>query len=144
MKKIIILIGIIIVVISLAMFLDRISDNVLEKETEIFQESQENIVKQEVILIIDYGDGNSDNFDIEFVQGMTAFDLLNNRAGELNLETKTYDIGIFIEVIGDKKNGQDGKYWMYYVNGEMPMVSADNMELNPGDSVEFKFEQSSF
>ena len=145
MKKpyILIIIGVIIIT-GLVIFSDKISDIFLEEETEAFQEPQENIVEQEVILVIDYGDGNSQNFDIEFIEGMTAFDLLNDRAGELSLETKTYDIGVFIEAIDDKKNGQDGKYWMYYVNGEMPMVSTDNMEIKPGDKVEFKFEEPSF
>jgi len=145
MKKlyIFIIIGI-IVATGLVIFSDQISDIFLEEETEVFQEPQENIVKQEVILVIDYGDGNSQNFDIEFVEGMSAFDLLNDRAEELSLETKAYDVGIFIEAIGDKKNGQDEKYWLYYVNGEMPMVSADNLKINPGDKVEFKFEESSF
>ena len=146
MKKIYIFIAIGLIIIGVWMvFSDRvIEENLPEKETEIFQEPQENIVKQEVILVIDYGDGNSQNFDIEFIEGMTAFDLLNDRAEELSLETKTYDIGIFIEAIGDKKNGEDGKYWLYYINGEMPMVSADNLEIKSGDKVEFKFEKSSF
>lgn len=146
MKKIYILIVIGLIIIGVWMvFSDRIiEENLPEKETEIFQENQEDIVKQEVILVIDYGDGNFQTFNIEFVEEMTAFDLLNDRAEELSLETKAYDIGIFIETIGDKKNGQDGKYWMYYVNEEMPMVSADNLEISPGDKVEFKFEESQF
>ena len=45
---------------------------------------------------------------------------------------------------GIEENGENGKYWLYYVNGEMPMVSADKKELRPGDKVEFKFEKSPF
>lgn len=143
MKKIYILIVIGLIIIGVWMvFSDRIiKENLPEKETEI---SQQDVVKDEVVLVIDYGNGISQNFDIEFVEGMSAFDLLSDRIEELRLETKIYDIGIFIEAIGDKKNGQDGKYWMYYVNEEMPMVSADNMELKPDDRVEFRFEKSSF
>jgi len=58
------------------------------------------------------------------------------------LKTKTYDFGIFIEAIGDKENGEDGKYWMYYVNEEMPMMAVDKKEIGPGDKIEFKFEKS--
>jgi len=74
---------------------------------------------------------------------MTAFDLLKKGTEELNLtlKNKTYDIGIFIEAIGDKENGQDGKYWMYYVNAEMPIIAADKKELNARDKTEFKFEK---
>lgn len=145
MKKIIIIvIGIIIIAVGLVILSDRISDNVLEKGTEIPQENQENIVKQEVILVIDYGEGDSQTFNIQYAEGMTAFDLLDDRTEELSLETKSSDVGIFIEAIGSRKNGQDGKYWMYYVNEEMPMVSADKQKIKPGDEVEFRFEESSF
>lgn len=86
------------------------------------------------------------SFQNQFKEKMTAFDLLKERAGEsgLALKTKTYDIGILIEAIGEKKNGDGGFYWMYYVNGELPMVAADKYELKPGDKVEFKFEKSTF
>lgn len=101
---------------------------------------------KKISLIIDYGDGNTDSLQSNFRKGMTAFDLLKEKTEEsgLTLKTKTYDIGVLIEVIGHKENGQDGKYWLYYVNGEMPMVSADKKELKPGDEVEFKFEASIF
>lgn len=143
MKKIYILIAIGLIVIGVwIVFSDRIiKENLPEKEAEI---SQQDVVENEVFLVIDYGHGNSSTFNIDFVGGMTAFDLLNDRAEELGLETKAYDIGIFIEAIGNKENGEDGRYWMYYVNEEMPMVSADNIELKPDDRVEFKFEESQF
>ncbi len=120
---------------------------IFQDKVDLEEESNNQVLEEStisVILIIDYGDGISQDFDIEFVEGMTAFDLLNDRAEELSLETKAYDIGILIEAVGDKKNGQDGKYWLYYINGEMPMVSVDNLKINPDDKVEFKFEKSPF
>ena len=103
-------------------------------------------IKNEVTLIINSGEENLQTFESEFNQGITAFDLLKNKTEEsgLTLETKVYDFGILIETIGDKKNGDEGKYWLYYINNEMPMVAANKQELNPGDKVEFKFEKSSF
>ena len=103
-------------------------------------------VKQELTLVINNGEEDAETYISEFNQGITAFDLLENKAEEsgLTLETKVYDFGILIETIGDKKNGDEGKYWLYYINDEMPMVAADKQELNPGDKVEFKFEKSSF
>ncbi len=122
--------------------LDKIIPSGFQEETGIFQQG----IKLEVSLIIDYGDGNTDSFQGNFKKGMTAFDLLKEKTEEsgLTLKTKTYDIGILIEAIGDKENGQDGKYWLYYINNEMPMVSADKRELKPDDKVEFKFEKSTF
>ena len=146
MKKINILIGIsiglIIIVAALAILSGKIGQFSHEEEVIISQEKPEN----KVTLVIDGGEGSPRVFEAELKEGMTAFDLLRNKTEELNiaLKTKTYDVGIFIEVIGDKENGQDGKYWMYYVNGELPMVAADKKEIKAGDKVEFKFEKSPF
>ena len=77
---------------------------------------------------------------------MTAFDLLEqgtNKLG-LSLKTKKYDIGIFIEAIGDKENGQEEKYWLYYHNDQMADIAADKLEIKAGDKIEFKFESSPF
>ena len=103
-------------------------------------------IKNEATLTINSGEENIQIFESEFKQGTTAFDLLKNKAEEtgLILETKVYDFGTLVETIGDQKNGDEGKYWLYYINNEMPMVAVDKQELNPGDKVEFKFEKSSF
>lgn len=112
-----------------------------EKGQELTEE-----VKEEVFLVINYGEEPVPILKADFREGMTAFDLLKNGTEKLNipLKTKAYDIGIFIEAIGDKENGSEGKYWLYYVNGEMPSVAADKKELKPGDKIEFKFEKSPF
>lgn len=102
--------------------------------------------KKEVSLIINNGEGSPLVVNNEFKEGMTAFDLLEEKTEELGLvlETKTFDFGILVEVIGDEKNGENGKYWLYYINDEMPMVSSDQNKINPGDKIEFKFEESTF
>jgi len=148
MKKINIIItigiGIIIIVISsLIIFSDKLEHPTSQKEVGIPQES---VKKEIVLLVIDDSEGTPKTFEVEFNQGITAFNLLKNKTEELNLvlETKVYDIGIIVKVIGNKENGQDRKYWMYYVNGEMPLMSADKKEIRPGDKVEFKFEKSPF
>ncbi len=145
MKKtnIYIIIGIGIIIIGgLIMLSDEISQSIFHKE--IGGTILDNI-KKEVVLVIDDGESPK-TFETEFREKMTAFDLLKSAAERLNLtlKTKTYDIGVMIESIGEKENGQDGKYWLYYVNGEMPMVAADKKEIKSGDKVEFKFEKSSF
>lgn len=136
-KNIFIGIGIGIIIIgSWAIFSDR--KPTPKEETEIFEE----IAEKKVFLVIDDGSENPIDFESQFYEGITAFDLLEEL--NLTLKTKTYDVGIFIEAIGDKENGQDEKYWMYYVNGEMPMIAADKKEIKPGDKIEFKFEKSIF
>ncbi len=136
-------IGIIIVIGGWIIFSNIILHSGGEEETAGLPGQEE--VEKEVVLVIDDGI-QPKTFAVEFREGMTAFDLLKNKAEESNLvlKTKTYDIGIMIEAIGEKENGQDGKYWLYYVNGEMASVSADKKEIKSGDKIEFKFEKSPF
>jgi hypothetical protein len=146
MKKINILIligGVIILTISgWIIFLNKSIEQISPEGTEIFQSE----IKLEVNLIIDNGEDLPKTFKTEFQEGLTVFDLLKEKTEESNiiLKTKTYDFGVLIEAIGDKENGEAGKYWLYYVNEEMPMVAADKKEIKPGDKIEFKFEKSPF
>ena len=126
-----------------------ICSNIVEQSSiqkEVGSLSVQDSVEKEIVLIIDNGEEEPQIFKAEGKEGITAFDLLKNKAEEsgLVLKTKTYDIGVMIEAIGEKENGQDGKYWLYYVNGEMASVSADKEEIKPGDEIEFKFEKSPF
>ena len=97
-------------------------------------------------FIIDYGDGRLLTFQEGCDASTTAFDILSRVAStnSIPLETKKYEIGTLVERIGDKKNGDGSKYWLYYVNGKAPMVAADKMEVRPGDEVKFSFEKSPF
>lgn len=135
-------IGIIVIVSGLIIFSNKGELPITQKGAGVPQEN----IKKEVVLVIDDSEGTPKTFETEFNKGMTAFDLLKNQTEESNLDlkTKAYDIGIMVEAIGDKENGQDGKYWLFYVNNEMPMISVDKTEINPGDKVEFKFEKSQF
>lgn len=98
---------------------------------------------KETLFIIDNQPYKIDN---DRLSDTSVYDVLLSLAAqnEIKLQTKEYDLGILIEAMGDKINGQDNKYWFYYVNGEMPMVAVNNYKLKPGDKVEFKFEESTF
>ncbi len=136
----IIIIGLIVIVIFGSWL--ALSNNNSDTDNVVLETAE-----KQATLAIDYGDREPEIFQIDFAEGTTVFDALKNKAEELglNLKTKTYEgMGVFIEAIGDKENGQDGKYWLYYVNGEMPMESADKMIIELGDKIEFKFEKSSF
>jgi len=135
-------IGIILIIGGWLILFDQIDQLISQEEIGIPSEN----IKQEVILVIDGGEGTQKNFEAEFKEGLTAFNLLEEGIEKLGLtlKTKTYDMGIYIEAIGDKENGEDGKYWLYYVNEEMPSVAADKKEIKPGDKIEFKFEKSPF
>ena len=63
----------------------------------------------------------------------------------LEIDYQEYEgMGVMVEAIDGVENGADNKYWMYYLNEEMPMVSCDQQAVSAGDTVEFRFEESSF
>ncbi len=74
----------------------------------------------------------------------TVFDALKSVAKENNIElsyNNNYNWGVFVESIGKVKNGDNGKYWQYYVNDVLGDVAADKKILKEGDEVEWKFEE---
>jgi len=143
-NKIIFLIIIAVVVLALfGFFIYDFSKNLENNENS---QGLNNDVKQENVLVIDDGEGRPKIFNIEYKEGITAFDLLKTKTAEsgLILKTKQNNAGVFIESIAGIKNGDAGKQWLYYVNGKMLDVASDKKQLKAGDKVEFKFEKSPF
>jgi len=78
---------------------------------------------------------------------ITALELLTEMTAEkkVNLKTKDYaGLGKMIVKIGDLTNGQDNKYWQYWVNGKLANIGADSYQVEANDTIEWKFESSSF
>ena len=72
----------------------------------------------------------------------TVFDILKE-----NIEIEynnNYSYGVFVESINGIKNGDDGKYWQYYINNTLGDVAADKKILKEGDNVEWRFEEVPF
>ncbi len=77
------------------------------------------------------------------ISGITAhnaFQALSEAAKQQKLEVKTkqYDFGVFVEQIGQLANTKE-KSWIYFVNGTSGTVAADKQNLNTGDTVEWKY-----
>ena len=68
--------------------------------------------------------------------GQTAFALLQAVAP---VAYKDYDLGVLIESI-DGLAGDEEHHWALYVNGEYIKERADQITLEQGDLVEFKYE----
>lgn len=80
-------------------------------------------------------------------QESTVFSGLLNYGSKNDIEIKynnNYDFGVFIESIGGIKNGDEGKYWQYYINDALGDVAADKKNLSNGDVVEWRFEEIPF
>jgi hypothetical protein len=96
-------------------------------------------------ITIDFGNGTVLTKEIGS-DNNTALGLLRTYAGEENVE----DVGGFVTSVNGISTvddvpelaGTEARYWLYYVNGEMPMESAALHVIVDGDIVEFKFETS--
>lgn len=77
--------------------------------------------------------------------GATVLTALEQAAQEKQLTLdvdKSSSMGAFVKQIGDKANGQDGKFWQYYVNGTQPMIAADRLEVKGGEIILWTFSKS--
>lgn len=68
---------------------------------------------------------------------LTRLDATNSN---LSLTTEDYgDMGVLVTAMGGFVNGTDGKYWQYQIDGETPMIGADQYELTDGKTVLWEF-----
>jgi hypothetical protein len=77
----------------------------------------------------------------------TVFDALVEYGKTNNIEIKSSidsRYGVFVESIGGIKNGDEGKYWQYYINNTLGDVAADKKTINKNDVVEWRFENVPF
>ncbi|MCD6513113.1 MAG: DUF4430 domain-containing protein [Thermoplasmata archaeon] len=96
-----------------------------------------------VTLIIDFGN-ETWNFSVSLHdKNATVYGLLEEASRLYNF---SYDAtyypqfrSYYIESINGVKNGVDGKYWQYWINGEYGKVGASNQILCDGDIVEWKW-----
>jgi len=94
-------------------------------------------------LTIDYGNGEIDTYNIE-TSNATVFSVLMKASEDYNfpVTTKSYNQNqsYYIDSIKSVTNGEDGKYWMYYLNGNYGTVGADMQTVADGDVIEWRFE----
>lgn len=100
--------------------------------------SDERAVSGEIILVVDYGDGNTEEFNFNQTGEISVLDLLQKGNKEKNLGVIVSSDGL-IEAIGSKANGDNNKYWMFYVNGAMSEVGIADKYVVAGDRVELKY-----
>ncbi|MBN1859984.1 MAG: DUF4430 domain-containing protein [Candidatus Thermoplasmatota archaeon] len=77
-------------------------------------------------------------------EGDTALSLLQRCAekNDFSVESTYYAQfdSTLVNSINNAIGGTDGKYWQYYVNGQLPSVGADKYPLTNGDRVTWSFE----
>lgn len=100
-------------------------------------------VPQTTSLMIDYGSGLVRVYpDIKIAAGETMISLLEKQttAAKLVFKTKNFTgLGLMVETIGVKTNGDENKYWQYWVNNVSIPYAASTYVVKAGDVIEWKF-----
>ncbi|HBT81540.1 TPA: hypothetical protein DEB04_02350 [Candidatus Giovannonibacteria bacterium] len=91
---------------------------------------------------IDFGDGRTEAIEIEVDGTKNLFQVMKEVLTEQEIEFsyESYSgLGELITKIGDKKNGEGGNYWQFWINGNYSMVGASSYIVKPADIIEWKF-----
>ncbi|HID24931.1 MAG TPA: DUF4430 domain-containing protein [Thermoplasmata archaeon] len=91
-----------------------------------------------------FGNGTLWTFpDIE-TENATVFGFLIEAASKGNFTVEStyysqYD-SMFVDSIASVENGENNKYWQYYINGNYGTLGADRQPVKNGDIIEWRFE----
>lgn len=70
-------------------------------------------------------------------EGKTALELLKAKA---QVEVQESSLGAFVTSINGTQNSGD-HFWLFYVNGSLGTVGADQYTTKNGDKIEWRYEQ---
>jgi hypothetical protein len=74
----------------------------------------------------------------------TVFSILEvfSNRNKISFEYTYYEQfnSVLIDSINGDVNGENEKYWQYYVNQDIPMIGADQYTVSNGDYIEWRFE----
>lgn len=70
------------------------------------------------------------------IDGKTALDLLREKA---DIKTEDSSIGVFVTSINGTEN-TDSNYWLFYVDGQLAPIAADQYQTKPGEKIEWRYE----
>ena len=79
----------------------------------------------------------------EVKDGESVYDFMDRlrSEGKVSFKEKNYSgIGKFIEEINGVR-GENGKYWIYYVNGKKMSLGVSSVKIKTGDVVSWKYEK---
>lgn len=83
---------------------------------------------------------SSDSVSYVGKKGATA--LLQLKETAEGVVTKSSSYGEYVDAIGERSSGEDGKYWTFYVDGKLASVGAGVYTAKGGEKIEWKFEKA--
>ncbi len=99
-------------------------------------------MEQEGNYIINKGKGDIDEYKVKILSGSTVISLLEDLAKREKFKIKIAGRSprIIVETIAGFKNGENKKYWQYWVNDKLGRTAADRKKIKKGNKIEWKFE----
>ena len=91
---------------------------------------------------------NGEEYKIELQDKMTVYNLMqalsaSSKKPFIFTAIEYPGLGQFVESINNLKNDkQNGKYWIYYLNGQPAQIGISNYILKPNDLIEWKYDAS--
>lgn len=113
------------------------AENTAEATDETASDTEEGQVTATFDILID-GETVADlSKEVTVEEGTTLLDAMED----------TYDLtveegGFISEIEGHEQDVDAGRFWLYYINDEMPSVGAADYELVDGDAIEWRLEDS--
>lgn len=103
-------------------------------------------IQQEAQFVFRFDATKSKAYTAEFFGSQTVYAILQKLAQEnkIQIEIQETDLGVLIEAIDGFRNGDQNKYWLFYVNGTMAPVGVAEQPVTSQDLVEFRFEKNPF
>ncbi len=139
-----VIVGVVILSISVAGVLGLIDRGVITFGYPGISSGNETI---EVLLIIDYGDGRLDKFNVSIDSGnATVYSVLMKASKENGFPVEAdyypqYKSHYIYSINFTDQNPKINKFWQYYINGNYGPVGVDLQKVENGDVIEWKFEE---
>jgi len=139
-----IIIGISIFALSIAGALKLIDEKIIVVGYQEFAPSNETI---NVSLVIDYGDGRIDRFNITLdSRNATAYHVMLEARDKYGLSFKAryfprYKSHYIYSINSTEENPKANKFWQYYINGNYAPLGVDLQRVNDGDIIEWKLQE---
>lgn len=98
-----------------------------------------------VAVVIDYeGRAEDASFEVPIVEGQTVYEAMSaaRDEGKIDFETTDHAGAPFVTEIGGvsgEGDGDEGRNWMYWVNGEPAAVGIGSLKMHDGDELTWRF-----